>query len=219
MPKLDTLNFPQQIANWTELGTEVDCAASPTLKLETVGMFGVFKLLNTGATQTAILAAPTKSGICVTLMMAAQTSADTIAVTVKNSAGATTYTDTFTTLGQYQEYISVGTMDLTTGVKSYAWSHRFAMGSTPSVTTLAASGGIAAFGASVPVSQPASANQAALVDSTGGTAALTFAAITAGSSYAQADMVAAKNALSQLVLSFNALRSALVAEGLIKGSA
>lgn len=38
----------------------------------------------------------------------------------------------------------------------------------------------------------------ALTDSTGGTASSTLAAITAGSSYAQADMVAVKNALASI---------------------
>jgi hypothetical protein len=48
-----------------------------------------------------------------------------------------------------------------------------------------------------------------LVDSTGGAASTTFAAITAGGAYAQADMVAAKNALSQVVVSINAIYAAL----------
>lgn len=70
-----------------------------------------------------------------------------------------------------------------------------------------------------PVVQPASANQAALTDSTGGTASTTFAAITAGAGYLQADMTAVKNALAQVVLSYNAIRTALVNTGIIKGSA
>jgi hypothetical protein len=69
-----------------------------------------------------------------------------------------------------------------------------------------------------PIAQRTNANQAALTDSTGGTASTTFAAITAGASYAQADMVAVKNALAQVVLSFNELRTSLVNLGLIKGS-
>lgn len=44
----------------------------------------------------------------------------------------------------------------------------------------------------------------AITDSTGGTASTTFAAITAGASYAQADMVAVKNALAQIAKIFNA---------------
>jgi hypothetical protein len=48
-----------------------------------------------------------------------------------------------------------------------------------------------------------------LTDSTGGTANTTFAAITAGSSYAQADMVAVKNALAQVVLDEAATSAAL----------
>jgi len=46
-----------------------------------------------------------------------------------------------------------------------------------------------------------------ITDSTGGTASTTFAAITAGATYAQADMVAVKNALSQIALSLNLLQN------------
>lgn len=48
----------------------------------------------------------------------------------------------------------------------------------------------------------------AITDSTGGTPSTTFAAITAGAGYAQADMVAVKNALSQIALDLNALHAA-----------
>lgn len=71
----------------------------------------------------------------------------------------------------------------------------------------------------VPHVQRASASQAALTDSTGGTASTTLAAITAGASYTQADMVAAKNAIASLAVLVNQLRSDLVAHGFIKGSA
>lgn len=53
-----------------------------------------------------------------------------------------------------------------------------------------------------------------LTDSTGGTAATTLAAITAGASYAQADAVATKNALAQLALSVNTIGAALKAAGI-----
>lgn len=92
-----------------------------------------------------------------------------------------------------------------------------------------------------PVVQPAAAAQAApaaqgqvsLTDSTGGTASTTLAAITAGASYAQADMSAVKNALASIAARLaevrtdvaniktfqNAARTALVNTGLIKGAA
>jgi hypothetical protein len=44
----------------------------------------------------------------------------------------------------------------------------------------------------------------AITDSTGGTPSATFAAIAAGGAYAQADMVAVKNALSEIALILNA---------------
>lgn len=46
---------------------------------------------------------------------------------------------------------------------------------------------------------------ATITDSTGGTGSTTFAAITAGASYAQADIVAIKNALAEIALILNAL--------------
>ena len=42
-----------------------------------------------------------------------------------------------------------------------------------------------------------------ITDITGGTASTTFAAITAGATYSQADMVAVKNALAQIAVSLN----------------
>lgn len=70
-----------------------------------------------------------------------------------------------------------------------------------------------------PVVQPAGAAQVALTDSTGGTASATLASIAAGGSYAQADLVAIKNAIASLAALTGSLRTALVAAGVIKGSA
>jgi hypothetical protein len=70
-----------------------------------------------------------------------------------------------------------------------------------------------------PVIQPASANQAAITDSTGGTASTTLAAITAGAAYAQSDMTAVKNALASLARLQDAMRTALVNTGIMKGAA
>lgn len=67
--------------------------------------------------------------------------------------------------------------------------------------------------------QPVGAGQALITDSTGGTPATTAAAITAGGSYAQADIVAIKNALSSILRQTNAFQAALVNLGLIKGAA
>lgn len=53
-----------------------------------------------------------------------------------------------------------------------------------------------------------------LTDNTGGTASGTLAAITAGASYAQADMVAAKNALASLAANVNAITTALKGVGI-----
>jgi hypothetical protein len=44
-----------------------------------------------------------------------------------------------------------------------------------------------------------------LTDNTGGTASVTLAAITAGAAYAQADMVAVKNAIASLAAIVNAI--------------
>lgn len=61
------------------------------------------------------------------------------------------------------------------------------------------------------------AHVAALTDSTGGTASTTLAAIAAGTTYAQGDMVAAKNALASIAAQFDALRTSLVNAGFITG--
>jgi predicted transcriptional regulator len=47
----------------------------------------------------------------------------------------------------------------------------------------------------------------ALTDNTGGTPSTTLAAITAGASYAQADLTAIKNALASMAADINALRA------------
>ena len=74
--------------------------------------------------------------------------------------------------------------------------------------------------------------QTTLTDSTGGTASTTLAAITAGSTYAQADATATKDAIASLAAELaliktdmantqtlvNKLRTDLVAHGLIKGA-
>lgn len=65
----------------------------------------------------------------------------------------------------------------------------------------------------------ASADLGAITDSTGGTKSLTFAAITAGAGYAQADMVAVKNAISQIAATLNAMRTAEMNNRISKGSA
>lgn len=49
----------------------------------------------------------------------------------------------------------------------------------------------------------------AITDSTGGTPSATFAAITAGGSYAQADIVAIKNALAEIAVVLNAQHAIL----------
>jgi hypothetical protein len=77
---------------------------------------------------------------------------------------------------------------------------------------------IAFFGAT-PAARPAAAGQAALTDSTGGTASTTLAAITAGAAYAQADLTAIKNAIASLARAVNAINSTLNTLGLQKGSA
>jgi hypothetical protein len=54
---------------------------------------------------------------------------------------------------------------------------------------------------------------AQVTDSTGGTPSSTLAAIAAGSSYTQADMVAAKNALASIAAEVNGIQAALSVRG------
>lgn len=75
------------------------------------------------------------------------------------------------------------------------------------------------FYGATPVAQRSGAAQAAITDNTGGTASATLAAITAGASYAQADMVAVKNALATIAAKLNEVQATLVGLGLWKGSA
>lgn len=65
-----------------------------------------------------------------------------------------------------------------------------------------------------PVVQPSGATQAAITDSSGGTASDTIADVPA--SYNEAQLA---NAFATLAAKYNALRTALVAAGIIKGSA
>ena len=60
----------------------------------------------------------------------------------------------------------------------------------------------------------ASASKVAITDSTGGSVSNTAASITAGASYAQADMVAVKNALASILDRLNDVRAAVAQFGL-----
>jgi hypothetical protein len=73
---------------------------------------------------------------------------------------------------------------------------------------------VTAGGMLIPDSGVQPSDLGAFVDNTGGTPSLTFAAITAGASYAQADMVAVKNALSEIAAWLNGLRTAIRALGI-----
>jgi hypothetical protein len=66
----------------------------------------------------------------------------------------------------------------------------------------------------VPDGGSQAADPGAITDNTGGTASGTFAAITAGATYAQADLVAVKNALAEIAAQLNALRTALINAGI-----
>lgn len=60
---------------------------------------------------------------------------------------------------------------------------------------------------------PQIASLDALTDNTGGTASNTVAAITAGSSYAQADLTAIKNGLASVIAKIAAIQTALKNQG------
>ena len=148
---------------------------------------GFCELISLVASETRNLAAPDRSGLTITLAMVQQTSSDTIAVTVLDSAGNTSYTHTFTGTNQFISYESICTsQNSSTNVKTFAWRVK--------------AGTLAALGVVAP---------STITDSTGGTASTTFAAITAASTYAQADMVAVPNALSQIAVNLNAIKTAL----------
>lgn len=78
-------------------------------------------------------------------------------------------------------------------------------------------GAAAKFGAYgvTPITQPTNASQAAVVDSSGGTANAATGMAAVGASYSQTVVA---NGFATVIAEVNALRSALVALGLIKGS-
>lgn len=128
----------------------------------------VVELVNSASGETRNLSAPTKAGLFATLELTALTSNYTVAVTVLDSAGATTYTHTFTAAGQFIVYESVCTAwNRTTGAKTFAWQ--------------VVSGTLTALGVTVPTQ-----TQHALTDSTGGSAGTTFGAVPAGGTGAAA---------------------------------
>jgi hypothetical protein len=90
----------------------------------------MLELINTASGEKRTLAAPTKSGLLLTLAMVSQISSNTIAVTVLDSLGNTTYTHTFTAAGQFVIYESVcvafnnttATVNgLAAGQRQFAW--------------------------------------------------------------------------------------------------
>jgi len=125
-------------------------------------------------------------------------------------------------------------------IGSWAAGMNFSFDTTTGTKFGTATGQKIGFWNATPIIQPAAAGQAtvsqtqtSLTDSTGGTPTTTLAAITAGASYAQADMTATKNAIASLAAELAlvktdhanaltlllAIRTALVNSGLIKGSA
>lgn len=73
-----------------------------------------------------------------------------------------------------------------------------------------------AFYGATPVAQPSGATQAAITDASGGTAAATNGVATITGTY-NSTIIA--NALATVIAQTNAIRSALVSVGLMKGSA
>jgi len=78
------------------------------------------------------------------------------------------------------------------------------------------SASLVAFYGAAPVAQPAAADQAAVVDASGGTAAATNGILALTGTYNSAIL---GNAIATLAAQSNAIRAALVSLGLIKGSA
>lgn len=74
----------------------------------------------------------------------------------------------------------------------------------PGPAQIGTAGSTLGFYGAAGITEYSSADLGTITDSTGGTKSKTFAAITAGASYAQADMVAVKNALAQIAATLNA---------------
>lgn len=195
----------------------------------------LFVALVAGASsETRKLAHPTKEGLFVTLALM---TAGGGTITLTDSDGASSFDGTATSL----TFVTAGDYLILESIPASATTYRWQVvrgcgvgGLTAvaaSVTTLSASGGIGAFGATPPSSKPASANQAivtqtqdALTDNSGGSASTTIAAISdTATKNAVASLVAelakAKADVAGLITLTTALRAALVDNGTIKGSA
>lgn len=72
------------------------------------------------------------------------------------------------------------------------------------------------FWGAAPVARPSGATQAAIVDSTGGTASGTNTLVAISGTYTQSEI---RNNMATLAQAITALRSALVSAGILKGSA
>ena len=104
-----------------------------------------------------------------------------------------------------------------TVIGSFADGVNFSFGSTTGTQIGTAATQLLSFWGATPIPRPAGAVQAALTNSTGGAAGTNLAACTATNSSDQSATINAN--FTAIYTLLNALRAAMLAEGLIKGSA
>ena len=136
---------------------------------------GSCRLAVGASSETRKLATPLRAGLFITIGCTT-CGGGTAALTVNGTYDGTNSVITFSAAAQFVFLMSIGT-----SATGYQWR---VIGNV----------GVTGTGLTAPTS---------LTDSSGGTPSTTLAAITAGASYAQADMVAAKNAIASLNAQIN----------------
>lgn len=115
-------NFPYEVARSATLVLTDPPGGGNGTTISPTGSFQVYELVNLVTSETRTLTAPVKSAMFFDLMLVAQTSTYTIAVTTKDSAGNNSVTYTFKTLGSVLMLKSIGTSwNQTTGLRTFAW--------------------------------------------------------------------------------------------------
>jgi hypothetical protein len=171
-------------------------------------------------TRTLLMGVGSHSGIRLRLDCTTFVASSNCTVSVYDSASNTTGTIAFSAAGQWANLQSFENSSANIEwrvVDSYGCAISSIPAATENTTAIALSGGLGVFGASAPSSQPAGAAQAAVTqtqvtETMTGTYASDYANLNTG-------LAAIKTDNAATIALLNSIRSALVANGTIKGSA
>jgi hypothetical protein len=121
---MDPHNILQQTLSGVSFAPVPDAGTGTTLLV--IQDRQVFELNASVAGGTRTLSPPGKAGLIVTVQLAAQTAADTIAVTASDSNAANPVVYTFVTIGTMVKFQSVCKLwNTSTGAKTFAWQPVF----------------------------------------------------------------------------------------------